>query len=386
MPQGMRINNGSTQLNANFDTGIYPVQSTGGPIGLNSIGGTLHIASGFPITGGNFGIGNNLGIGIIAEDDMPPDSTGLGLGFTMNGFLTQIGIASGKTMDSLTFMGAGAQNAVLGNGTFNEINLFRAIGILPGAGATINNLYGFKIDALLSAASPTNVWGFFCDDINAENYLGKSLAIGTSSKKVSNVAIGFEVDQSKNTYLGKTQVSGAYVAPTNELEVHGTLGLVEEATGFQTSFRSATGLMSSTSYVLPATDGSVKQVLTTDGAGNLSWTNGGSIYDLPLTSFVGANNQSSPVDVTDFVFANANVRSFEAQVSVTTIATAELYEEFEIKGIQRNGDWQITSSSTGDDDSVAFSITNAGQVQYISKNNAGFTSLKMEFRALVTEV
>lgn len=181
MPEGLQINNSSTRLNANFDTGIYPVQSTGGPYNINSMGGQFHVAAGFPITGGNFGIGNNLGIGLVIEDDVPPDSSGLGLGFVMNGFLTQFGISAGKTMDSVTFMGAGAQNAILSTGTFNEITMFRAIGLLPGAGAVINNVYGFRVDATLTAASPTNGWGFWNGDVNANNWFAKNLIIGGGS-------------------------------------------------------------------------------------------------------------------------------------------------------------------------------------------------------------
>lgn len=181
MPQALNVNNGGTQLNANFDTGVYPTQSTGGPYGLNNIGGSFHVAAGHPITGGLFGIGNNLGIGVEIEDDVPVDTFGIRLGFIMNGFLTEIGAATGKTMDSLTFMGAGASNALLSSGTFDEINMFRVVGVLPGAGAIINNIYGYKVDPYLSAASPGNAWGVWVGDTNADNWFAKNVVIGGST-------------------------------------------------------------------------------------------------------------------------------------------------------------------------------------------------------------
>jgi hypothetical protein len=106
--------------------------------------------------------------------------------------------------------------------------------------------------------------------------------------------------------------------------------------------------------------------------------------DLDDTAFSLANNQSSPANVTGFAFANATVRSFEAIVSVFIDATTDFYEQFKIKGIQKGSEWDFTVSSQGDVSGVTFSITNAGQVQYTSTNNAGFTSGVIRFRALTT--
>jgi hypothetical protein len=108
--------------------------------------------------------------------------------------------------------------------------------------------------------------------------------------------------------------------------------------------------------------------------------------DLNQTSFATANNQSSAANVTGFAFANASVRSFKAQVSVAIDATADLFEVFELLGVQRGSDWALAVASTGDDSGIVFSITNAGQVQYTSTNVSGFSSGVMKFRAQVTNV
>lgn len=178
----------SSQINTST-TGTLPAT-----FGQNQIGGALVIDSGFPITGGQFGFGNNLGIVIDAQDDMDPDGSGLGLGYSINGFVTTLGAAAGKTFDTLNFMAAGASNGIPGSGNFTNVNMFRALGVVPGGGsATITNMIGFKVESVLSALNPTNTWGFFCDDVVAENYLAKSLAIGTATKKVSVSTTGLEI-------------------------------------------------------------------------------------------------------------------------------------------------------------------------------------------------
>lgn len=107
----------------------------------------------------------------------------------------------------------------------------------------------------------------------------------------------------------------------------------------------------------------------------------GSAGDINETSFSLANNQTSPANVTGFLFAPATVRSFEALVSVEIDATAELYEVFTLRGIQKNGSFDMSITANGDESGVVFSITSGGQVQYISQNNAGFVSGLIKFRA-----
>lgn len=108
--------------------------------------------------------------------------------------------------------------------------------------------------------------------------------------------------------------------------------------------------------------------------------------DIQLTTFAGANNQTTPADVTAFAFNPAQVRSFKALVSVAVDATVDLYEAYELLAVYKNGSWDLAISSTGDDSIVAFTITNAGQVQYTSPNYTGFVSLSVEFRAIVTHI
>lgn len=116
----------------------------------------------------------------------------------------------------------------------------------------------------------------------------------------------------------------------------------------------------------------------------VSTASSGSVGDIKETSFSISNNQSSFVDITGFVFADTSVRSFKALASVEVFATSNLYQVNEITGIQKDGGWEISQMSTGDNAQVIFSITNLGQMQYISNLISGFTSGKIKFRAVVT--
>jgi len=108
--------------------------------------------------------------------------------------------------------------------------------------------------------------------------------------------------------------------------------------------------------------------------------------DIAETSFALANSVAVPADVTGLAFANATVRSFKAHVSVEIDATANLYEVYELYGVQKDSVWDMSIESTGDNSQVAFTITAAGQVQYTSATYAGFVSGNIKFRAITTTV
>lgn len=108
--------------------------------------------------------------------------------------------------------------------------------------------------------------------------------------------------------------------------------------------------------------------------------------DISDTEFSIANNQVAAADITGFNFANAESRSFSAHVDVRIDATTDLFEVFQIKGIQKATDWEISLTSDGDNSQVIFSITSAGQLQYTSGNIAGFVSGSINFRAITLGV
>lgn len=108
--------------------------------------------------------------------------------------------------------------------------------------------------------------------------------------------------------------------------------------------------------------------------------------DIDETLFIMSNNQALSADVTGLAFANATVRSFKALVSVEIDATTPLYEAFELIGIQKGAGWDMAATAAGDNSLVAFTITSAGQIQYVSADYPGFVGAEIKFRAITTSM
>jgi len=135
-----------------------------------------------------------------------------------------------------------------------------------------------------------------------------------------------------------------------------------------------------------ASEGTDKVSAYLKGIDNAIGSIGSTPGDIGLTSFSLTNNQASAANVTGFAFANGTVRSFTALASVAIDAASDLYCEYQIQGIQKGADWEISVESTGDDDLVDFTITSAGQIQYTSGNYSSFVSGYIKFRAQVTSI
>lgn len=156
-----------------------------------------------------------------------------------------------------------------------------------------------------------------------------------------------------------------------------------------TTIAGSASASASVDYILPpAAPTASGQVLSSTTGGVMSWkaVSTASAGDISETSFAPANNQAVAADVTGLAFANGTVRSFSALVSVFIDATTDLYETFELKGVQKGASWDLAVVSVGDDSQIVFSITAAGQIQYTSADITGFSSATMKFRAITTSV
>jgi cytoskeletal protein CcmA (bactofilin family) len=101
--------------------------------------------------------------------------------------------------------------------------------------------------------------------------------------------------------------------------------------------------------------------------------------------FNADNNIVYPEDITGFAFSNTVVRSFEAIVSASVIATNNQYAIYKILGIQKDNHWYINTSYVGDSlAGISFSITDNGQLQYTSLNQPGWVSTTIKFRGYMT--
>ena len=101
-----------------------------------------------------------------------------------------------------------------------------------------------------------------------------------------------------------------------------------------------------------------------------------------------ANAQTAASLITGFSFNNSIVRAFDAVVSVTVLTNnnTHKYSYYNLKGVQKSGNWVVNSSYVGDATGYTFSITNAGQIQYTSTSVGNYTNSYVSFRALTTSI
>lgn len=155
----------------------------------------LTVPAGSPVTGTDE-LAVNIAGDFLVQDDVANGA--FGIGFNSVGFIASMGVATGKTVDSITtFLPAAAlpDPGFVTGGTVSEFHMIRTFPPLPQGGTlSITNLYAFKLDSMFGdfASSATNAWGIYLDS-TAENYIASSLAIGTTSKKVTNSSIALEI-------------------------------------------------------------------------------------------------------------------------------------------------------------------------------------------------
>lgn len=221
-----------------------------------------------------------------------------------------------------------------------------------------------------------------------------------TATKLATVTDGITLDQAgagstlevKTGGISNTQINAAAAIARTKLASGTAFALLSnDTTGVMSSLGPLTNgqlLIGSTgAAAVPATLTAGTGISISNGAGTITISSGAvSTGDIPLTSFFGANNQASPVNVTGFLFSNATVRSFDALVSAYVDATSPLYESFKLHGIQKGASWEMAVTSVGDTSQVVFSITAGGQVQYVDGNYSGFNALTIKFRAIVTSV
>ncbi|NBP00266.1 MAG: hypothetical protein EBU90_09110 [Proteobacteria bacterium] len=120
--------------------------------------------------------------------------------------------------------------------------------------------------------------------------------------------------------------------------------------------------------------------------GNTLYVNGVNMtpnsQDVFATStFSASNNQNVAANITGLVFSSS-VWGFDVYLAARLQATTSMYTNFHIRGVNKNGSWELVKSYVGSDTGIEFTINNSGQVQYTTPNFAGFTSLQFKWRAL----
>lgn len=197
------------------------------------------------------------------------------------------------------------------------------------------------------------------------------------------VALGSVVFESSNSYTNTPKARTRSINGGDYVDFRGTQ--LYTAAGVATSHNLLSGLAGD-DHIQYHTDARGDARYYTKAEVDALVGGGGSPGDINEDSYLFSNSQVVPESITGLAFSNAVVRSFNAVVSVSIDATSDLFEVFEINGIQKGSDWDISVSSTGDNTGISFSITNTGQIQYTSASYAGFVSGTMKFRASTTSV
>ena len=197
------------------------------------------------------------------------------------------------------------------------------------------------------------------------------------------VALGSVVFESSNTYTNTPKAITRSINGGSYVDFRGTQ--LYTAAGVATSHNLLSGLAGD-DHIQYHTDARGDIRYYTKAEVDALIGGGGSPGDISEDSYSFSNSQVIPENITGLIFAAASVRSFNALVSVSIDATSDLFETFELTGVNKSGSFSMSVSSVGDDSGVVFSITSTGQVQYTSSNYSGFVSGTIKFRAITTTV
>lgn len=202
LKQGINVNDGNIQVNATYDTSVLPASP--GFVNIHGLGGLYHVAPGFPVTN-TLVLANNFGISSEFEDNFGPDGFGGFLGYVNNALLSQLAIATGKTVDTFTSAAIAASVPALAitGGTITNANMLTVAGVInQGGTVSITNLKGINIPAgLFNSFSAANAWGIFVSDDTVDNWFAKDVVIGGTTGLPANSSVALEIQGTTSVFL-----------------------------------------------------------------------------------------------------------------------------------------------------------------------------------------
>lgn len=201
-PQGVTgiSSNGRLQINATTEL----KSNQGFQIG-SRLEHAFSIPLGSPVTNTD-SLAVNIAGDFLVQDDV--SNGGFGIGLNSVGFISSMGVAAGKNVESITVFLPAAALPDPGYATGGSVDEFHHVRIFPplpqGGTLSIDNIYAFKIDSAFGdySSAATNAWGLYLDT-DSENYFKSSINIGTASKKVANADVALEVGSLKAILLAR---------------------------------------------------------------------------------------------------------------------------------------------------------------------------------------
>lgn len=255
---GLTINDGTLNSNAQYDTAN--LSATPGFGQMNYLGGAFQVSLGSPMSVSAMVLNNFAGVATF-NDDMGPDALGGFLGYTNVGYIGQVAVAAGKTVDHINMAAAGA-SIPSGSGSVTTADMYAAAGLLPAGGTlSIGTLSGFHATSSLCSSTPTNCYSLFSEDTAAILY-----NVGAIRSNTSLILEDPGVGTNKWTIQSPT-------------------------------------LAADYTLTLPVDDGAAGQVLSTNGAGVTSWVNAPAAAAL---SIVTKNAAYTVTDADDIILVDAS--------------------------------------------------------------------------------
>jgi uncharacterized protein (AIM24 family) len=86
-------------------------------------------------------------------------------------------------------------------------------------------------------------------------------------------------------------------------------------------------------------------------------------------------------NISSLLFDNT-VSGVDIYLSVAMLSSVNQYAYYNIRLINKNGMWDITTTYTGDLIHLDFNISNSGQLSYTSQNYTGFSSMTFKYRCI----
>ena len=262
---------------------------------------------------------------------------------------------------SLTFTWTDYINA---SGLLNLTSGVNVSKVISGTDGPLFNVSGATVTDSGTANSGTLA-------LFSANYIGRPTIAATGTSVTTT--------QANTVFIAGEPIAGTNETITNKhalkIGAGGKIGMDGSTSGtVSITTQAAAGTFN---FNLPVTAGSSGQVLASAGGSStaMTWKNV-TTAAIAAGSFAGANNQSSPANITGLVFSSGY---FKIDLIVTVVATTNLTEYLVVYGVLSNNigtGWTLTSPKVaGDTTGAAITINSSGQLLYTSANHSGFTSI-----------
>ena len=298
------------------------------------------------------------------------------------------GAASNFTTSAgaLTINGAGGIN-LAGNAAEVDVTTTGDVDV-NAANATVDATSAISLDAAAASNFTTSAGALTLDGAGGLNIAGNAAEVDvttTGALDLNSGAMTLDASTVDVTSAGAVNITGTSINVLNDLTVgadgsDGTLSLYSEqgGTDYSVTFQPHATMTGNVTYTLPADDGTGNQVLTTDGAGALSWNspNTVSLVDADSDTKVQVE-ESADEDIIRFDAAGAEIMAVDADglgigksdptIALDVVGAGKFTTNLEVDGI-------TDLDGSVDADVTTFDIDGSGAITLDAGAASNFTT------------